>query len=268
METELNSLRMRAERSGYHISGAERLVEMADLEAAAAELFQRALQHPRGQAEHICLTVEPVPVKQLFSGSLPDLHNNRVATWPQGRELAQQLLEASGVSSQAVTLAMTTLAHGAAPDGNSMRGAMLIDAETGERLEADRARGVRVSRMDLSPAAREQLRRALVAQALDNPHVVEALTLAAKVIAAPGVVAELCWSDDPDYVAGYVASPQLGYQRINRLKAEGEERGGRAFFLRRSEIDMSELLDWLEKTPLLIERIGRIHPPRMGEADA
>ncbi len=268
MPNVLNSLRMRAEREGQHISGAERLLETTDLTTAAVELLQRALQHPRGPAEHIYLQVDPIPANQVNSGTLPDLHNHQVSDWQQGRELAQQLLETAGVSKIAAAKALSALAEGAAPDGSSMRGAMLVDAESGQRLEADQARGVRASRMDLSASARAQLRQLLAVEALDNPHVIEALTLAAKVIAAPGVLAELCWSDDPDYLAGYVASSQLGYQRINHLKPAGEERGGRAFFIRRAEIELPELVAWLERTPLLIEQVGKIHPSQIWKGGA
>lgn len=267
MTETLNSLRMRAERDGTHISGAERLVPIHQLEDAALKMVQRALQHPRGQAQQINISVEPIERAALQFGRLPDLHNNQVECWQQGRELATEMLVAFGVARVAVERAMTYLAAGAAPGGLSMRGAMLIDADSGERLEADPARGVRVSRMDLSCAVRQQLGPLLAGQGLNNPHVIEALTLAAKVVAAPTLAAELCWSDDPDYLAGYVASRNGGYQRISFLKAAGEERGGRAFFVRCSKDRLATLVDWLERQPFLIERIGRIHPARQWKAD-
>ena len=116
--------------------------------------------------------------------------------------------------------------------------------------------------MDLSSAALQQLTAALARYELDNPHVVEALTLAAKVANAPAVVAELCWSDDPDYLAGYVASKEGGYQRISLLKPAKEERGGRAFFVRCGQTPLTKVIAWLERQPLMFNQIGRIHPPR------
>ena len=47
----------------------------------------------------------------------------------------------------------------------------------------------------------------------DN-HVQEALVLASKVLSAPNVVGELCWSDDPNYIIGYVSANNI-YHRIN-----------------------------------------------------
>ncbi len=268
MNEPLSSLRMRAERDGKHISGAERLVPFEQLQDVTIEMVQRALRHTRGQAEQINISVEPIDKADLQFGRLPDLHNNTVQSWQQGRELAAGMLASYGVAQQAVDQAMESLASGAASNGQSMRGAMLIDADSGERLESDPDRGVRVSRMDLSSAAREQLQVQLAAQGLANDHVVEALILAAKVVSAPTLIAELCWSDDPDYLAGYVASSAGGYQRINVLKPFGEERGGRAFFIRCSKDQLGALVNWLERQPFLIERIGRVHPPRQWKDEA
>lgn len=47
--------------------------------------------------------------------------------------------------------------------------------------------------------------------------------LATKVSEHPATVAELCWSDDPKYITGYVASKELGYQCITKLKEYGDE---------------------------------------------
>ncbi len=223
-------------------------------------MLQRALRHPRGQAEHINIKVEQVAPDDIQFGRLPDIYSNQVQSWQQGRELAAEMLTGYGVSRQAVELALHHLSIGAAPGGQSMRGAMLIDADSGERLESDSSRGVRASRMDLAAATRRKLRKLLAAHGLDNPHVIEALTLAAKVLAAPGMIAELCWSDDPDYVAGYVCADGC-YQRFNLLKPAGEERGGRAFFVR-CHGRLPALIDWLQRQPFLINQLGRIHAPR------
>ena len=261
MSMQLNSLRMNAERDGQHISGAERLLRVADLESAAVGMLQRALLHPRGTAETIRFHVEPISAARVNRGRLLDFSGYQVESWQQGRQLASQMLVASGISQAVADGSIAILAAGASPDGHSMRGAMLIDADSGERLEFDQARGVRASRMDLDGEARQQLYRLLDSINLNNPHVVEALILATKVSSAPGLVAELCWSDDPDYLAGYVASQQFGYQRISLLKPAGEERGGRVFFVRRAKAELPDLVEWLEKSPLLIDRVGQVRQP-------
>ena len=258
MDESLYSVRMHSRRENRHLSGAERLVGPADLEEAAAALVRRALEHPRGRAEEIRLAVDLVPPSAIRRGRLLDLRTYRVPDYQQGRRAARRLLLDAGVSAVAVAAAMDWIAQGAAPDGRAMRGAMLIDAESGERLEDDPARGVRASRMDLTGAAEAELRARLGEQGLDNPHVREALVLASKVLAAPEVLAELCWSDDPDYTAGYVASRELGYVRFLQLKPLGEERGGRAFFVSGAGLDQAGLIAFLEHAVLLFDRIGTI----------
>lgn len=262
MDRDLYSIRMHASRGGGHLSGAERLGGEDDLEGLAASLLRRALDHPRGRAERIRLIVEAVAPEDVRIGRLPDLTTLTVADYRQGRRAALAVLTETGVDSAVADRVMRTLASGAAPGGGSMRGAMLVDAADGRRLEQDPSRGVRASRMDLTPAAALSLRDALAPLGLDNPHVREALVLAAKVLSAPGIVAELCWSDDPDYTAGYVASPRHGYIRFPHLKPPGDERGGRAFFLRSEGLDIEELIDYLERSVFLIDEIGALHGPR------
>jgi 6-carboxyhexanoate--CoA ligase len=258
MTQPLYSLRMHSSLGGYHLSGAENLVAPALLDAAATRLIQRALQHPLGSADQIHLTVELVKPETLEQGSLPALRTLTVASVAEGRALVRTLLSQAGVAPAAAARAMQELADGAAPSGRSMRGAMLVDSRSGQRLETDRSRGVRVSYLGIAPRLEQQLGRQLEALGLNIPHVREALVLAGKVSMHPAVLAELCWSDDPDYTAGYVCSRELGYLRIPLLKPVGETRGGRAFFLRPGA-DLPELVAWLEARPVLFERIGELH---------
>lgn len=260
MKTPLYSIRMHASEAGTHISGAEHLASAERLELLAASLLRRALAHPRGVADEIRITVEEVARQNILGGRLPDITTVQVADFHQGRRAALSRLIAAGVASTAAESAMQALIHGAAPGGAVMRGAMLIAAESGERFEPDPARGIRASRMDLTPAILAQLRQALKLRGLDNPHLCEALVLAGKVLLAPGIVAELCWSDDPGYTAGYVAAPASGYVRFPQLKPLGETRGGRAFFVREAGLNLAALIEFLETAPVLFDRLGTIHP--------
>ena len=189
MADSLYSIRMHASRGGSHLSGAERLVDGDHLESVAVALLRRALEHPRGRAEEVRLSVEALVPEQILGGTLPDLTTVQVENVEEGRGAALYYLGQAGVRPKAADWAMADLAAGPAPGGRSMRGAMLVDAESGERREPDRAGGVRVSRMDLEPALESRLRERLRERGLDNPHVREALTLAAKVLTAPEIVA-------------------------------------------------------------------------------
>ncbi len=243
---------MRASRGEKHISGAERLLEYSLLEDATSVMLKRALNHVRGKAEKICFKLQPVPSRQVSKRNLLNLTTFEVADWPQGRALAAQLIGNLGVKSSIVQEAMAQLAGGPSPAGEAMRGAMLVSTETGQRLEPDKTRGVRVSRMDLDKDAGQRVEALLTDMGLNNPRVIEAWTLASKVALYPQVVAALCWSDDPDYITGYVASAQNGNQRVIRLKEAGSEIGGRIFFVRPGG-DLNDLISHLQYEPVLFD---------------
>lgn len=64
-------------------------------------------------------------------------------------------------------------------------------------------------------------------------------------------------SDDPDYTTGYAASSRVGYIRIPHVKRQRENCGGRVIFVH-DDLDMRAFMEYLEKTPVLVNRIGRI----------
>ncbi len=138
-----------------------------------------------------------------------------------------------------------------------MRGAIIMDAQSGDRLEPDQERGIRVSRFDWSEDALERVKRSLALAGLAHHRTYEALALATKVAHAPGIIAELCWSDDFDYAAGYAASASMGYVRFPYLKKYGDPKGGRVFFVDRETLNLDALFTYLETDPVLIAEIGK-----------
>ena len=229
---------------GRHISGAERLVEKERIQQIAGEMVARALEHSRGCADFITVTIDAVNPEQVCRVPLLPVTTVDVPDAEAGRRAAMTILLQSGVSERAVCSAMALLLS--LPD--SMHGAMLVCRNTGKRLDEAGQAGIRVSRMDI--ADDQHYRQGLLAQGLTNIHVREALVLASKVAAAPGIVAEVCWSDDPEYTAGYVASA-AGYCRITQLKEYGSPVGGRVFFLRPGT-DLAALIDYLGQQPVLV----------------
>jgi 6-carboxyhexanoate--CoA ligase len=129
---------------------------------------------------------------------------------------------------------------------------MIMDAVSGDRLEPDHERGVRASRFDWTDSALGSISRNLEERGLTHFRTREALALATKVAHAPAMVAELCWSDEPEYTAGYVASLGTGYVRFPYLKERGDPCGGRAFFVDRNKLDLSALMHYLQTVPVLI----------------
>jgi 6-carboxyhexanoate--CoA ligase len=232
------------EKGGYHISGAERLVKQAQVALLVQQMVERAFYHARGQADFINITIENIPFEEVQQVELLPISLIQAQDVTTGQEAARQALILAGVAAEAAQKGIEQLL--ALPD--AMRGAMLVCAMTGERKDCTEMRGIRVSRMDNSDEA--IFVQWLNQQGMDNQHVREAMILAAKVAAAKGVVAELCWSDDPDYTTGYVAS-KLGYTRITHMKKKGSLQGGRLFFIH-ADCDIAELAAYLEQQPVLV----------------
>lgn len=260
----LFSVRMRAARGGpheaggRHVSGAERLLPEREVAAAVRSLVRRAQEHPLGAPDFIQVTVERVETEPV---RIPGLPVTTVAASAPGeaRRVAAVLLASAGVAPATAARAIEALAGGPGPGGGTMRGAMLMDAATGARLEPDPARGVRVTRVDVAPEARREVTRSLSRGRLIGTRVREALVLASKVAWA-GALAELCWSDDPDYTTGYVASPAFGYVRLTHLKPRGTPLGGRVFFLPPGA-DPAPFVHRLEAVPVLLTGLGGVRPP-------
>ena len=235
--------------SEVHISGAEGMYGDDDVKRIVREYIGRATGHSRGRPDRIDITIERVverprliralPVKTLICGT------PRTA----GKHIGK-MLTAAGVSWRAVNKGM-----GIVFGDDTMRGAAIIDAGSGKRVEPDKSRGVRASRLGISRSAAVSLGRALRRQGIHTATVVEAIVLASKVASCPYVLAELCVSDDPDYTTGYVATRKLGYVRIPHIKRKGEKTGGRVFFVE-DGTSMDALTEYLEKKPVLVNRIS------------
>ncbi len=245
------SVRMRASQDERHVSGAERIVEADEIQETLLSLVERAQSHERGKPDFINISLEELktPLKHLTSLPLTLLDVEDAAS---GKNTAKRLLSYLGIPLFCIDKAFSLLEN-----GESMRGAVVMDLE-GKRLEPDKCRGIRATRMDITKEGSDELRRLLYAAGLSlcYAHISEALVLATKVASVEGNIAELCWSDDPFYTAGYVASKKLGYVRIPHMKDEGDCRGGRVFFV--DGIELNKYIHEMERCPVLVNRIGGI----------
>lgn len=258
----LYSVRMRASLHGQHLTGAERIVTESAVSEVVSALVARAMGTSSASAVKVNCSAERIEAATVLYERLPDVSTYIVDDWQEGRLAAVCLLVKAGVTRDVATKAVQLLADGAGPGRTVMRGAVLMDVKTGARLEEDPSRGVRVSRMDLAPEDRQALEHMMQSKSLVHHRVLEALVLAGKVISAPGIVAELCWSDDQGYTTGYVADSQSGYQRISELKQAGDTRGGRVFFVDLSKTSPAELVDYLKGQVVLFNGCGMISPPQ------
>ena len=248
-EDRLFSVKMRASRNGEHISGAERIAPDAAVPALAAAMAGRALAHSRGRPDFINIKVEKAP-PPLVLKALP-VSTHEVRSPEDGWNVARTLLSAAGIGR------MDEIA-GFFRGTAGMRGAMLLDADTLERLEPDGGRGVRATFMDDASS----VERGFPA---DKNHFAEALVLATKVANAPGIVGEICVSDDPDYVTGYVASKRVGYARITCMKRPGDASGGRIFLYRGPRDGVGEAIDFIQRRCVLVEGVPQVPPGRRAE---
>ena len=240
-----------------HISGAERIVGRDSVEAVCTAMVRRAMNHSKGDPDFINVKIEKVHENDIQVLKALPVTRIDVDTWQEGLE------KAFGLVSKAVAERGGRLLRDARNDAHEdlikdfaqklpellratfpMRGAMLYDIATGERLEPDHERGVRATYMD-----------ALHSSEVDGckNHFNEAIVLATKVANAPGMVAEFCVSDDPNYVTGYVASKELGYVRIMKMKEMGDENGGRIFLFDSRKASAEECIEYLQKKKVLVD---------------
>ena len=261
------SLKMRAsqqvgeggQKHEQHISGAERIVGRDSVEAVCTAMVRRAMNHSKGDPDFINVKIEKVHESDIQILKALPVTRIDVDTWQEGLD------KAFGLVSKAVAECDERLLRGAREDlikdfaqklpellraTFPMRGAMLYDIATGERLEPDHERGVRATYMD-----------ALHSSEVDGckNHFNEAIVLATKVANAPGMVAEFCVSDDPNYVTGYVASKELGYVRIMKMKEMGDENGGRIFLFDSRKASAEACIEYLQKKKVLVD-VSASHP--------
>ena len=242
MPSDLFSLKMRASNGARHISGAEKILEPGAVPAHLQSLLDRALHHANGEPDFVNFKLERLPADSVLHLNALPVRSLTADTPEGGLALMRDLLASLGIARAAEIVELLRSVRG-------MRGAVLLDADTLERLEPDQARGVRATMMDAFRDGNEP-----PASPVKN-HYAEAVVLAAKVANAPGIAAELCISDDPGYVTGYIASKSLGYVRISPLKESGSPAGGRVFLYCGAREDVPRTIEFLEKRPVLVHGI-------------
>jgi 6-carboxyhexanoate--CoA ligase len=231
-----------------HISGAEGICSKDEIQKIVQKYVDRAIAHPRGRPDSIVITIEKLN-KPLRSITALPVMTVKCRSSASAQPIIHKLLNESGVSMKAISSALLILQN-----RETMRGASLVLASSGRRVEPDMQRGVRASRFGIAGPAEKALSAQLKTLGINTQTVREALVLASKVASCRDVVAELCISDNPDYTTGYVASEYLGYLRIPHIKKKRDRRGGRIFFLK-EDADIRNVIQYLGKTPAIIRHI-------------
>lgn len=244
----LYSVKMRASKTKdnltEHISGAESISNEKNLEKVISLLIKRAFNHPKGKSDFINIKLEEISKEEItYIEPLPVTTVN-VDHYLDGFNVVKKILENIGIdqnkSDNIVRLIRSI---------SNMRGAILLDINTFQRLEKDKKRGIRATYMDFEGNDIETLNKSIE----KNSHFLEALTLASKVVSCEQIIGEICYSDDPNYTAGYIASKKHGYVRITKLKDIGNTNGGRIFLYDSSLLNKSKCIEYIENKKIIVK---------------
>lgn len=241
----LYSIKMRASERKKHISGSEKIIPYDQIDGYVNQLVQRGMKHPKGSPDLLNIKVEKIDEGNiLYLDALP-VCTIEVDNYQKGLEEIRKFLISLNLKNVEKIVSFLS-------DTYAMRGAILLDVDTLERLEPDRERGIRATYMDAERTYNNSSPEG-------KNHYAEAIVLATKVAYAPNIIGEICISDDPDYVTGYVASKLTGYRRITKMKEVGSENGGRIFLYRGSKEDVAKTISFLEKQPVIVKNIQPLH---------
>ncbi len=207
-------MKMRASKQGVHTSGAETIcTDLEQANAIAQAYLLRAINHPHGSPDDFHLKITQIHDQVRF---VPRLQVEEISCADQAQAQQWMLQQLADLPAAPTAIEMLYALR-------RLRGAALVDANTGQRLDPDPQRGVRASTFGSAQADQP-------AHPGSKQYHSEALTLASKVAACPHMVAELCISDDPTYTTGYLARGGV-YFRIPHAKAFGHPSGGRVFII-------------------------------------
>lgn len=240
----LYSIKMRSSKGDIHISGAERIINKENLECSVDLLLKRALNHSKGSADFVNIKIEEIEENEIIYINPLLVTTVEVKDYTEGLKAVEFMLGKLGIEDNKAHSIVELFKN-----TTNMRGAILLDINTMERLEPDKERGIRATYMDFENTRLDNLDK----NKEYKSHFIEALALASKVINCPYIVGEICYSDDPNYTAGYIASKKYGYIRFTHLKKLGDLNGGRIFLYDSSKGNLRKCIDYIENTKVLIK---------------
>lgn len=245
---DLYSVKMRAscEVDGVsrHISGAEKILSEKQVYSCVNSLIERGLHHDKGEADFLNIKLEKINSDDVLYLDALKVTTIDVDTYEDGLKEIDKFL--SEINAPDFSLIKPFL-----EETYLMRGAMLLDVNNLTRLEPDFNRGIRATYMDQERSLNEPITN------IKN-HYEEAIVLATKVVNCPGIIGEICISDDPNYVTGYVASKEVGYRRITKLKEYGSENGGRIFLFDSTKANVDDAIDFLQKKKVIVKNVVKL----------
>ena len=243
----LYSIKVRTSLNEKHISGAERIVSKDKIPEVVKKLLERQ-QHKEFDFSNI--KIEKLSQKPIILKKSLKIETFEFKDFKGAINFALDLIsKQTNIPLEIAKNHIELLYKGSSPDGNNMRGAMIVN-EKGKRLEKDKFRGVRTVLVDFID--RDKITGKLIKKGYTE-RTVDALALATKNLNFDGFIAEFCISDDEDYTTGYLAIDGK-YIRLKPLKPYGLDKGGRVYFVK-SDTNIDELYNYLENIPILIEDV-------------
>ena len=248
------------ENTRRHLSAAERLVEEPHLNQVVDEMVLRAKTKDPNDIQISLDLVPPNACRHVRCLPVQTVHT---ASPERSAALAAEILIRAGVSPKSALAGLAALRNGLGPRGQSLPGASLWDKDTGERVEPDFSKGIRANRFDYSSTGAGVIESTMADYGLTYARTREALAVATKTVNS-GVTAEICWSSEPAYTTGYIASPRYGYVRLTGFKPYGAC-GGRICFIDLTAGSVEDYVERLEREFVLIEPPVVIHDPVSAE---
>ena len=169
------SVKMRASKNNnkenLHIGGAESIVDEEDLLNIINSLASRGLNHSRGQADFVNIKINKVREEDIINIRALKTKTIEVDTKEEGLVVMEKLLNSMGIENpqRVIDLLINT---------KNMRGAIILNILSLERMEGDLDKGVRVTNMDF--ANRRDIS--------NKNHFKEALCLATKTLNANAII--------------------------------------------------------------------------------
>ncbi len=248
---------MRASLNDEHVSGAEEIVVDDEIDDTVSSMTARAMNHPRETPDSVEISIEEIEQKPERSDTV-DVVTVETSSLKESHATARSILQ-EHISKEATERGFEILRS-----ETTMRGAAVVDSETGERLEPDESRGVRTSYVGTTDEGKEGLEECIHDAGLGGTRVKDAVVLSTKTQWVEGTVGEICWSDNPGYKPGYVAVDAT-YFRFPRMKPDGSS-GGRVYFVS-PDTDLNSYIDSLETTPFLVDGVSDFYSIKPKELD-
>ncbi|EKU48229.1 6-carboxyhexanoate--CoA ligase [Staphylococcus massiliensis] len=229
------SIKMRANKDATHISGGETLCSKEQVDQELTALFKKGFQHSNGDADFLNIKVERVATTPV---DIPCLHivDHQVAL--------ETLASDHAISAKALETGLAYLHN-----NTIYRGAIILDKETGERLDNSGSKGIRVTTFGVSDDLKLEL--SMRYASFMSKRIKEALSLTSCINFSDQVAGELCISDDLNYTTGYFASKTHHYNRLHQVKPENTRVGGRIIFVDH-DIDIERYIEFLSNTPKMV----------------